>query len=214
MKIETVDIQRLTPYEKNPRDFIGPEEETIKKIASSIKSFGITQPIVCNQDYVTCIGHTRFKAMQSLGIKKVPVLKLTLNEDKFKALNIADNKAHEFTAWDFDKLYKSVSELPQALKEITLFDIDELVDTTLISDLAPTVETEEDSQEAEEEGEEESEAPLTGNKEDATFITLVYSKEDATEFRECIKDIRESFHGISKEEVILKLLKREREDPT
>ena len=201
MKIESVAIDKLIPYKDNPRRFSKDKEKSIKKIAKSIKEFGVTQPIVCDQNYTICIGHTRLQAMKSLGLKKVPILKLTLNEESFKALNIADNKAHEFTDWDFNKLYSSLKEFPKELQELTLFDLDELAKFDIIDDAV-------DGDAPRDEGEDAHEA----HGKETVFITLVYTRADAKFFRDCVSEILESSDDKTKEAVILRLLLQEKDD--
>lgn len=214
MKIENVEIQKLVPYEKNPRGFIEDKELVIKKIASSIENFGITQPIVCNQDYVVCIGHTRLEAMKHLGLKTVPVLKLNIDDDRFAALNIADNKSHEFTSWDFDKLYKTVANFSEDIGKMTLFDVDDLAIDNIMEgpDRLSIDNINEESPNPDEPLEDEGPQEPISTKKNVVFITLVYDKEEANEFRECIKETLEGRGAKSKEELILKLLQEEREE--
>ena len=94
-------ITEITPYEKNPRK----NDEAVEYVANSIKEFGFKVPIVIDKDGIIVAGHTRYKAAQKLGLKKLPcVIADDLTEEQVKAFRIADNKVGEFAEWDFDLL--------------------------------------------------------------------------------------------------------------
>jgi ParB-like chromosome segregation protein Spo0J len=69
MKVELVSIDRVIPYARNPRKNDG----AVAKIVASIKEYGFRQPIVVDDEMVIIAGHTRLKAAQQLGLKKVPI---------------------------------------------------------------------------------------------------------------------------------------------
>ena len=69
MKIEQWDIERVKPYEKNPRR----NDKAVQAVADSIHEFGFRQPIVVDDAGVIVVGHTRYKAALKLGLKTVPV---------------------------------------------------------------------------------------------------------------------------------------------
>ena len=101
MKIEYLNIDDIIPYENNPRR----NDEAVDYVANSIKEFGFKVPIIIDKDNVVVTGHTRLKASEKLGLKKIPVIYADdLTEDQIKAFRIADNKVSEFSSWDFDKL--------------------------------------------------------------------------------------------------------------
>jgi len=107
--IEWVDINSITPYDKNPRknnDAVGP-------VANSIKEFGFNQPIVVDNDGVIVVGHTRHKAAKQLEMETVPVLYLPadMEENKIKAYRIADNRVSEFAEWDDEMLIEELKAL-------------------------------------------------------------------------------------------------------
>lgn len=55
-------IDDLIPYENNPRF----NDDSVDKVANSIKEFGFKQPIVISKDNVIAAGHTRFKAAKKI----------------------------------------------------------------------------------------------------------------------------------------------------
>lgn len=101
MKVIEMDINEVKPYENNPRINEGGVEAT----ANSIKEFGWQQPLVVDKDHVIIVGHTRLKAAEKLGLKKVPVVVAGgLSEDQVKAYRLADNKTGELSDWNIDML--------------------------------------------------------------------------------------------------------------
>ena len=63
MHIELWDIDRVKPYDRNPRDNDG----AVDAVARSLEEFGFRQPIVVDADGVIVVGHTRWKAAKKLG---------------------------------------------------------------------------------------------------------------------------------------------------
>lgn len=58
MNIETWPIDRVIPYDKNPRK----NDPAVGPVAKSLAQFGWRQPIVVDTDGVIVVGHTRLKA--------------------------------------------------------------------------------------------------------------------------------------------------------
>jgi DNA modification methylase len=124
MKTETWDIDKLTPYARNPRKNDG----AVDKVAASLKEFGWRQPIVVDADGVIIAGHTRYKAARKLGMDKVPVhIADGLTPAQIKAYRIADNKVGELAEWDMELLALEVEDLKLEDYPIDLtgFDLNE-----------------------------------------------------------------------------------------
>ena len=62
MKVQQWPIERITPYEKNPRK----NDAAVDAVAESIQKFGFRQPVVVDEDGVIVVGHTRWKAARML----------------------------------------------------------------------------------------------------------------------------------------------------
>ncbi|QDU46841.1 Modification methylase DpnIIB [Symmachiella dynata] len=125
MKIEQWPIDRVKPYDKNPRV----NDQAVDAVAKSIKEFGFRQPLVVDADGVLIVGHTRWKSAQKLGLSKVPVhVTKDLTPEQIKAYRIADNKSGELAEWDFDLLAIELGELLACDYDLSLiaFDEDEL----------------------------------------------------------------------------------------
>lgn len=109
-------IKDLIPYCNNSRTH---SDEQVLQIASSIKEFGFTNPVLIDGQGGIIAGHGRIMAAQKLKIEEVPTITLSgLSEAQKKAYIIADNKLALNSGWD-DELLKI--ELEQ-LKELD-FDL-------------------------------------------------------------------------------------------
>ena len=125
MNVEMWPIERLKPYENNPRINDG----AVDAVAASIREFGFKVPIVADADGVIVAGHTRYKAAQKLGLDTVPVVVAAdLTPEQIKAFRIADNKTAEIATWDYDLLPIELADLQAADFDLELlgFDQDEL----------------------------------------------------------------------------------------
>ena len=98
MTMEIVDwpVERLTPYENNPRD----NDDAVPAVRASIEQFGWQQPIVVDEDGVIVVGHTRYKAALEMGLETVPVkVAHGLTEEQVRAYRLADNRTHDLSGW-------------------------------------------------------------------------------------------------------------------
>ena len=125
MKIETIDIERVIPYARNPRKNAG----AIDKVAASLREFGFRQPIVVDENYTVIVGHTRLLAAKKLGMTEVPVhIAEGLTDAQIKAYRIADNRTNEEAEWDIDLLKVEFKDLQDQGCDLSLtaFSEDEL----------------------------------------------------------------------------------------
>jgi hypothetical protein len=104
--VKTVDIDSIIPYWRNPRQVAA---ETVNAIAQSIERYGYQQPIVVDEENVIIIGHTRYAALRRLGVTDVPVVTAHLPALRVKELRVIDNKAAEYSLWDFEKLQEELA---------------------------------------------------------------------------------------------------------
>ena len=123
MKVELVSIDRVIPYARNPRN----KEGAVAKLVASIKEYGFRQPIVVDEEMVIIAGHTRLKAAQQLGLKKVPIhIADGLSHAQVKAYRIADNRTAEEAEWDDHLLAIELGELLDGDFDLELTGFDEL----------------------------------------------------------------------------------------
>jgi len=122
MNIELWDIDRIRPYEKNPRR----NEKAIEAVARSIEQFGFRQPVVIDADGVIVVGHTRYKAALKLGLRQVPVhVAKDLMPKQARAYRIADNKSAEASEWDVELLPVELGELRDGGFDVKLLGFSE-----------------------------------------------------------------------------------------
>lgn len=108
MNIKEIEISKLKPYEKNPRNNDG----AVEYVANSIKEFGFKVPIVVDKHNVIIAGHTRLKAAEQLGLHSVPVIVADdLTDEQVKAFRLADNKVSEFSEWNWDLLDEEINDI-------------------------------------------------------------------------------------------------------
>ena len=108
MQIENWNINDVKPYENNPRK----NDEAVEYVANSIREFGFQQPLVVDSDGVIVVGHTRYKAAQSIGLNEIPVIVADeLTDNQIEAYRLADNKVSEFSIWDTNKLNEELEAI-------------------------------------------------------------------------------------------------------
>lgn len=101
MQVEMWSLDRIKPYENNPRI----NDDAVAPVVKSITEFGFRQPIVVDPEGVIIVGHTRWKAAKQLNLAEVPVhVARDLGPEAVRAYRIADNRTGENAQWDFDLL--------------------------------------------------------------------------------------------------------------
>ena len=113
-KVQLWPIEKIVPYEKNPRF----NDNAVDSVAESIKQFGWKQPIVVDKKGTVVVGHTRLKAAKKLGMKEAPIIYADdLTPDQVKAYRLADNKTNEIAEWDFDKLEMELDDINMNMEQ-------------------------------------------------------------------------------------------------
>ena len=116
MNVKEISINKIRPYDKNPRN----NDKAVEAVANSIHEFGFQQPIVVDKDMVIIVGHTRYKAAKELELKTVPVvIASNLNEEQIKAYRLADNRTNELATWDEAMLIEEINQIEEI--DMTLF---------------------------------------------------------------------------------------------
>jgi DNA modification methylase len=130
-RLELWPIERLKPYDRNPRTH---SPDQVAKIAASLLEYGWTNPILVDKDAGIIAGHGRLLAARELGMTTVPVIELShLSEAQKRAYVIADNRLALDAGWDEELLaeeLKALEELDFNL-ELTGFELAELNDLLL-----------------------------------------------------------------------------------
>ena len=108
----------IIPYVNNPRQH---SEEQITHLASSIKEFGFTNPILIDEFNTVIAGHGRLLAAKKINLDDVPTIRLSgLTEAQRKAYVIADNQMGLTSSWIDDMLKVNLQELSELDFDLTL----------------------------------------------------------------------------------------------
>lgn len=118
---ELVPADELKPAAYNPRR-ISPVE--FEKLKDSIRRNGFVEPAVVNRDGTIVGGHQRVKAAQALGMGMIPCVRVDLDRDAERALNLALNRISG--EWDEAALAEVLRSLPSELARDTGFDDEEV----------------------------------------------------------------------------------------
>lgn len=124
MEIVNKEVKELIPYEKNPRN----NDEAVKYVAESIKSFGFKVPIVIDANNIIVAGHTRLKAAKKLRLATVPcIVADDLTDEQIKAFRLADNKVGEIATWNEELLQLELDDIIGIDMEAFSFEIDDII---------------------------------------------------------------------------------------
>lgn len=108
-ELELLETSILIPYARNSRTH---SDAQVQQIASSIKEFGFTNPILIDETNGIIAGHGRLLAAQLLKIKLVPCIRLGyLTDAQKRAYVIADNKLALNAGWDDELLSLELKDL-------------------------------------------------------------------------------------------------------
>ena len=101
MDIINIQIDKIKPYEKNPRR----NDAAVVAVQESIKQCGYCAPIVVDENMVILAGHTRYKALRRMGWKECQVVvRDGMTEEQKRKYRLLNNKTSEFAEWDMELL--------------------------------------------------------------------------------------------------------------
>ena len=102
LKIETVNIADIKPFERNAKEH---PKEQIEQIKKSIAEFGMNDPIALDENNVIIEGHGRLLALKELRHETVPCIRLThMGDEQKRAYILAHNKLTMNTGFDAEML--------------------------------------------------------------------------------------------------------------
>jgi DNA modification methylase len=125
-RIELWQIDRLRPYDRNPRTH---SEAQVDQIAASMVEFGWTNPVLVDEQGGILAGHGRLLAARRLGLAEVPVIRFEhLSEAQKRAYLIADNQLALQAGWSEELLAQELAWLRNENFDLDLvgFDATEL----------------------------------------------------------------------------------------
>ena len=130
MQIEQIDVGDLIPYINNSRTH---SDEQVMQVASSMKEFGFTNPILIDGDGGIIAGHGRLMAAKKIGLNEVPCIRLGhLSEAQRKAYVIADNQLALNSGWDLDSLRVEIERLEELDFDMELLGFEDDVISKLL----------------------------------------------------------------------------------
>lgn len=94
--VSELEINKIYPNPNQPRKHF--DEETLRELASSIKTHGVIQPLVVNKEadgYMIIAGERRWRASKQAGLEKVPVVIKNYTEKQVKEISIIENLQRE-----------------------------------------------------------------------------------------------------------------------
>lgn len=101
MRLQTIKLKNIYPYERNVRK----NDSAVDSVIKSIEQCTYVAPIILDENNVILAGHTRYKALKKLGrIECECIVKEGLTEEQKKKYRLLDNKTNELSDWDFDLL--------------------------------------------------------------------------------------------------------------
>lgn len=88
-RVQKIDIVNIRANKEQPRKHF--EQEAIDQLASSIKQYGVLQPLIVspisNNQYIIIAGERRYRASKQAGLKNVPVI--VRSSEELEQLEIA-----------------------------------------------------------------------------------------------------------------------------
>lgn len=109
MKIESINLSEIIPYENNAKKH---PRYQIQQIKESIQSFGNNDPIAIDENNVIIEGHGRYLALKELGFETIPVIRLNhLSDEQKRAYILAHNKITLNTDFDIDILKQELTNI-------------------------------------------------------------------------------------------------------
>jgi len=132
--LEGVGPDELVPWAQNPRR----NEKAVREVMRSIERYGFGAPVVARRATREIIaGHTRVEAARRLGLERIPVRFLDIDERAAHELALVDNRSAEIAEWDESMLRQlmedglDLSELGWSEEEVRELAADGLDDVSL-----------------------------------------------------------------------------------
>ncbi len=121
LKIEYIDINKLTHYENNSKIHT---KQQIEHIANSIREFGFNDPLgIAGKENVVLEGNGRVEAAKLVGLTKLPCVRLDhMTKEEQQAYVIAHNSLNLETSFDDGILFQELKKLQDF--DFTDFGID------------------------------------------------------------------------------------------
>src|SRR5947199_5276684 len=128
LEVRTLPLADLKPAPYNPRLTLKPADRRYRKLAASLREFGLVEPLVWNELTGHVVGgHARLAILKEMGVTEVPVSVVRLTPEREKALNVVLNNLEAQGRFDPPKLADLLTELADLPElELTGFDARDL----------------------------------------------------------------------------------------
>lgn len=126
IKVEMVDIEKLSPYENNSKVH---DKNHIERLAANIKAEGLQESLLIEEDFTIVAGHGRKEALELLGWKKVPVRIMRGYSKAQCMIHRVSSNLTVSTKYDSTKQAEELSEI-QALYESEELSVESLAALT------------------------------------------------------------------------------------
>ena len=121
-KVERRPLDSLIPYARNARTH---SDEQVAQIAASMREWGFTNAVLCDEEGGIIAGHGRVLAARKLGFDEVPVMVARgWSEAQRRAYVIADNQLALRAGWDMPMLAGELHSLNGEGFELGLLGFD------------------------------------------------------------------------------------------
>ena len=121
LRVEYWPIERLKPYDRNPRK----NDKAVTRIRESIREYGFAVPILARSDGEVIDGHLRLKGAIAEKMKEVPVVPCDAWTDaQVKAFRLMVNRSVGWAEWDLEALALELGELKALDFDLTLTGFD------------------------------------------------------------------------------------------
>lgn len=128
IEIRRLPIGELKPAPYNPRRVLKPGSTAYRKLAASLREFGLVEPLVWNERTGHVVGgHARLRILKEMGAGEVPVSVVRLTPEREKALNVILNNREAQSRFDpriLTDLLADLRDLPEL--ELSGFDASDL----------------------------------------------------------------------------------------
>src|SRR3954471_6719011 len=110
--IRLMPITDLIPAPYNPRRSLKPADRAYRKLAASLREFGLVEPLVWNETTGHVVGgHLRLSILREQGVEEIPVSVVQLTPERERALNVVLNNREAQGRFDPAKLTEILTEL-------------------------------------------------------------------------------------------------------
>lgn len=121
-RIEHWPLERLIPYENNPRK----NDHAVEKMVAVIREYGFRVPVLAKSSGDLIDGHLRLKAALAMQLATVPVIVADdMTSEQVRAFRLMVNRSATWADWDEDALLRELQALQIADFDLALTGFDQ-----------------------------------------------------------------------------------------